>query len=108
MAGTLVVAELSEGKLKKSTHSAITFAKQAGAPFAILVVGAGAAGAAKELTGFGAQKVVTVDDASLAAYTAERFAPTVAAVTRSGGWDTVAMAASAFGKDLAPRLAAKL
>ncbi|HEY8087239.1 MAG TPA: electron transfer flavoprotein subunit alpha/FixB family protein [Polyangiaceae bacterium] len=108
MAGTLVVAELSEGKLKKSTHSAITFAKQAGAPFAVLVLGAGAAGAAKELTGFGAQKVVTVDDAGLAAYTAERFAPTVAAVAKSGGWDTVAMGASAFGKDLAPRVAAKL
>ena len=108
MAGTLVVAELSEGKLKKATHSAITFAKQAGTPFAILVVGAGAAGAAKELTGFGAQKVVTVDDASLAAYTAERFAPTVAAIAKSGAWDTVAMGASAFGKDLAPRLAAKL
>ena len=44
MAGTLVVAELSEGKVKKSTHSAITFAKQVGAPFAILAIGAGAGG----------------------------------------------------------------
>lgn len=108
MAGTLVVAELSEGKVKKSTHHAIGFAKQAGAPFAILAIGAGAASAAKELTGFGAQKVVTVDDASLAHYTAERFAPTVAKVAKDGGFETVAMASSAFGKDLAPRVAAKL
>ncbi len=108
MAGTLVVAELSEGKVKKATLSAITFAKQTGAPFAILAVGAGAAGAAKELTGFGAQKVITVDDASLAAYTVERFAPSVAKVAKDGGWDTVAVTATAFGKDLAPRLAVKL
>jgi electron transfer flavoprotein alpha subunit len=108
MAGTLVVAELSEGKLKKSTHSAIAFAKQAGGPFAILAIGAGAGEAAKELAGFGAQKVVTVDDASLAHYTAERFAPTVAAVAKAGSFDLVAVAASAFGKDLAPRVAAKL
>jgi electron transfer flavoprotein alpha subunit len=108
MAGTLVVAELFEGQARKATLSAITFARQAGAPFAILAIGAGAGAAAKDLTGFGAQKVITIDDASLAAYTVERFAPSVAAVVKAGGWDTVVVTASAFGKDLAPRLAAKL
>src|SRR5215471_15141712 len=106
MAGTLVVAELDGGKVKKTTHSAITFAKQIGSPFAILAIGAGAGGAAKELTGFGAQKVIAVDDASLAHYTAERFAPTVAKLAQDGGYDVVALTASAFGKDLAPRVAA--
>ena len=80
MADTLVVAELDDGQVRKSTLSAITFAKQAGAPFAILVLGAGAEGAAKELTGFGAQKVLASDDATLAQPLVERFAPTVAAV----------------------------
>lgn len=108
MSGTLVVAELFEGHVRKSTLSAITFARQAGGAFSILAIGAGAAAAAKELTGFGAQKVVTVDDASLANYTVERFAPSVAAVVKSGGYDTVVVTASAYGKDLAPRLAAKL
>ena len=115
MPGTLVIAELSPpgsggsaGAVRKATHSAIAFARQVGGPFGILAVGAGATAAAKELTGFGAQKVVTIDDASLAAYTAERFTPSVAAVVNAGGWDTVVVTASAFGKDLAPRLAAKL
>ena len=108
MAGTLIVAELSEGKVRKSTHSAIAFARQVGAPFAIVAVGAGAAKAAAELTGFGAQKVVTVDDASLEHYVAERFAPTIAKLARDGGWDTVVLPAGTFGKDLGPRLAAKL
>src|SRR5580704_2375905 len=108
MAGTLVVAELFEGKARKSTFSAVTFAKQVGSPFAILAIGAGAASAAKELAGFGAQKVIVVDDPVLKDYVCERFSPTVAKVATEGGWDTVVVTASTFGKDLAPRVAAKL
>ena len=108
MAATLILAEIADGHVRKATFSAVSFAKQLGTPFSILAIGAGAAGAAKELAGFGAQKVITIDDPSLAQYTAERFAPSVAAVAKAGGFDTVAVTASAFGKDLAPRVAAKL
>jgi electron transfer flavoprotein alpha subunit len=108
MAGTLVVAELGEGKVRKPTLSAISFAKQLGSPFAILAIGAGVAAAAKELAAFGAQKVIVVDDPALKDYVCERFAPTVAKLAKDGGWDTVVAAASTFGKDLAPRVAAKL
>jgi electron transfer flavoprotein alpha subunit len=108
MVGTLVIAEIQDGKVRKSTLSAITFAKQVASPFAILALGADLGAAAQELAGFGAQKVVVVDDAVLKSYTCERFAPTVAKVAKDGGWDTVAMTASSFGKDLAPRVAVKL
>ena len=57
----LVVAELHEGKIRKSTHSAITFAKNAGLPFAILVAGDTAKAAAAEVTAFGATKVIAAD-----------------------------------------------
>ena len=108
MGSTLVVAELSEGNVRKSTHSAIAFARQIGAPFSILVLGTGAQGVAKDLTAFGAQKVLVCDDAALSHYVCERYAPTVAKVARDDGYETVAMTATAFGKDLAPRVAAKL
>ncbi|MDB4993658.1 MAG: Electron transfer flavoprotein alpha subunit, partial [Myxococcaceae bacterium] len=103
---TLVIAELMDGHVRKSTNSAITFAKNAGAPFSILVLGAGASAAAAELTGYGAEKVLVADDASLKDPIAERYAPTVAAVAKD--FDVVAVTASSFGKDLAPRVAAKL
>ena len=74
-----------DGKVRKATLSAITFAKQVGGSFAILAIGAGAAGAAKELAAFGAAKVIAVDDAALKDYVAERFAPTVAQVARAAG-----------------------
>jgi len=104
----LVVAEMHADAVRKSTHSAITFARQAGLPFAILVLGKGAKAAAAEVTGFGAQKVIVVDDAYLEHQVAERFAPSIAAVAKSGGFDVVVVTASSFGKDVGPRVAAKL
>jgi electron transfer flavoprotein alpha subunit len=111
MANVLVVAELSEdGKLKKSTLSALTFAQQAlptvGGALHILVLGANTAAAASELAGFGAAKILVVEDASLAKYTAEHYAPSVAAAAQ--GSSLVVATATSFGKDLLPRVAARL
>lgn len=112
MADILVVAEAAEGKLKKTTHSAVTFAKQAaaalGGTYSILVLGSGVAGAAAEAAALGAAKVLVADSASLQAYLAERYAPTVADVAKRGGFAVVVGAASAYGKDLLPRVAARL
>jgi electron transfer flavoprotein alpha subunit len=111
MANVLVVAEFSEGKLKKTTHSAITFAetvaKGTGGSFSILSIGAGAQGAAAELAGFGAAKVLVADDPSLKDYVAEKYAPTIVATVKMG-FDVVVTAASSYGKDLIPRVAAAL
>jgi electron transfer flavoprotein alpha subunit len=111
MADILVVAELTaDGKVRKTTHSAITMAKQAlpalGGSFSILVMGANAKAAAADLTGFGAAKVLVCEDASLANYLAEQYAPTVAEVGK--GYGLIVACASSFGKDLLPRVAAKL
>jgi electron transfer flavoprotein alpha subunit len=110
MANVLVIAEFAEGKLKKTTHSAVTFARQAsaalGGTYSILLVGADAAGAAAEAATLGAAKVLVAEDASLANYVAERYAPTVADVGK--GFAIVVGTASAFGKDLLPRAAARM
>ncbi len=106
MSNVLVIAELHDGKIRKSTHSAINFAKQVGGTFSIVVVGATAKAAAADVAAFGAQKIIAIEDASLKDALVERVAPAVAAV--AGGFDVIAVTASSFGKDLAPRLAAKL
>ena len=89
MADALVVAELTEdGKVRKTTHSAIAMAKQAlpalGGSFSILVLGATAKGAAQELTGFGAAKVLVCEDPSLTHYVAEQYAPRPAQAGQGG------------------------
>lgn len=111
MADVLVVAELGDdGQLKNTTLSAITFARQAvaglGGSFSILVIGAKTGDAAAELGGFGAAKLLVCEDPSLGHYLAEQYAPTVAEVGKNFG--LIVATASSFGKDLMPRVAARL
>jgi len=111
MPNALVVAEIAEdGKVKKATLSAISFAKKAlpavGGSFSILVLGGSARAAAAELAAYGAAKVLVCEDASLAKYTAEHYAPTVAEVGKA--FALVVATATSEGKDLMPRVAARL
>jgi electron transfer flavoprotein alpha subunit len=111
MVNVLVVSELSGGKIKKATLSAVAFARAVtqgtGGSFSILVIGQGAAAAASEVAGFGASKVLVADSPTLANYVCEQFAPTVAA-TAKAGFQVVVATANAYGKDLLPRVAAAL
>ncbi len=111
MPNVLVVAELAGGtSLKKATLSAITFAKQSlpaiGGNFDILVLGSSTAEAASSLAKHGAAKVITCDDPSFENYLAEHYAPTVAQV--GGSYGLVVATATTFGKDLLPRVAARI
>jgi len=110
MADILVVAEAAEGKLKKTTHSAVTFARQAaaalGGTYSILVIGDALGDAANEAARLGAAKVLVAEDPSLKGYLAERYAPTVAEVGK--GFAVIVGTASAYGKDLLPRVAGRL
>jgi len=110
MADVLVIGEAAEGKLKKTTHSAVTFAQKAaaalGGSYTILLVGDALQAAADEASHLGAAKVLVADDASLNHYLAERYAPTVADTGKA--FAVVVGTASAFGKDLLPRVAARL
>jgi len=110
MTDVLVVAELVEGKPRKTTLSAVSFAKQVagatGGAFDILVVGEGAGGAAVALSGYGARKIAKAEITG--GYVTEKYAATVAEAAKGGGYGVVAACASAFGKDLTPRIAAKL
>jgi electron transfer flavoprotein alpha subunit len=110
MANILVLAEVAEGKLKKTTHSAVTFAQKAaaalGGTYSILVIGAGVDAAAADAAKLGAAKVLVAEDASLGSYLAERYAPTVAEAAK--GFAVLVGTASAYGKDLLARVAARL
>ena len=108
MTDVLVVAELADGKTRKANLSAITFARatSGGGAFDILVIGDGASSAASELAAYGARKLITADVDG--GYLAERYAPTIAEVAKAGSYGVVAAPASVQGKDLMPRVAAKL
>jgi electron transfer flavoprotein alpha subunit len=110
MGNVLIIAEQFKGKLKKATLSAVTVgrsvAEKSGGSTAALLMGSGIAGAADELKACGI-KVLLADSPDLANYVAETHALTAADVIKTNGVEYVFGAASAYTKDLIPRLASK-
>jgi electron transfer flavoprotein alpha subunit len=109
MTDVLVVAELIDGGLRRNTLTAVTLAKQitaAGGAFDVLAIGEGSKKAAADLAKFGARKVFATEIAG--GYVAEKYAPTVADLAKKGNYGVVTTVASTYGKDLMPRVAAKL
>ncbi len=111
MANVLLVAEQSGGHLRKATFHAISagreLARRTGGKLHLALLGKGVAALGKELEPFGAE-VHVADAPPLEHYLAESFAPVVADVAGAAQASYVGAAASAFGKDLLPRVAARL
>ncbi len=112
MSNVLVVAELFEGNVRKSTFAAITFAaKAAGATdgnYSIIALGSGIDDAVAELAKFGAETVYKVDSDDLEGYLCEAYAPTISTIASDNDFEVVVAPASNFGKDLMPRVAQRL
>ncbi len=111
MANVLVVAEQLGGHLRRSTLHALAagqaLAKRAGGELRVALAGSGIAGVAQELAAYG-EVVHAADAAGLEHYLAESYAPVIAGIAREAGAGYVGAAATAFGKDLLPRVAALL
>ena len=114
MANVFAFAESREGNLRKVAFEAVTAARRAadasggGEVHALLVGAPGIAGKADELGRYGADVIVVVEDAGLAQYNPEACAATAAERLRAGGYRAAFFPASAQGRDLAPRTAARL
>ena len=110
MANVLIVAEQAHGVLRKATLHAIgagrALAKRTGGKLAVLVLGKGVSAVAEQLRAHG--DVHLADAPALEHYTAEAYAPVVADAVRAAGAGYLGAAATAFGKDLLPRAAARL
>ena len=111
MANFLAVAEARNGELRKVAHEAITAAKAlagGGEVHAILMGGSGIAAKAASLGECGASTVFVVEHEALAQHNPEAASAIIAAKVKAGGYRGVILSASAHGKDLTPRVAAKL
>ena len=114
MANTFAFAETRGGTLRKVALEAVTAARQiadatgGGEVHALLVGAPGVATQAERLGQYGADVVIVVENAALALYSPEVVAATAAERIRAGGYRAALFSASAQGKDLAPRVAAKL
>ena len=107
----LVFIEQRDGKIKSSAFEAMTVgAKLAGGAsnMAAVIVGAGSAGLAGQLAGWGADTVYTADSAECALYNIQSYSNAVEAAIKTFSPDLVLGVASPMGRDVFPRLAARL
>lgn len=103
----LVIAEHDNASIKGATLNTVTAAAACGGDVHVLVAGHDAGEAAKQAAAIaGVTKVLHADDASLAHGLAENVAAVVLGVAKN--YSHVLFPATASGKNVAPRVAAKL
>jgi electron transfer flavoprotein alpha subunit len=106
----LAVLEQRDGSLRKVSHEVVTGARRLadalGGNVDALIIAGGAVRGADQLGRFGADKVITLTGPAFGMYAPE--GSTRAIAERAGAYGAVVFAASATGKDLAPRVAARL
>jgi len=104
---TLVIAEHDNASLKPSTLNTVTAAMQCGGDVHVLVAGHNAsAAAAAAATVAGVAKVLHIDADTLAHGLAENLTAQIVALAAS--YSHILFPATAAGKNIAPRTAAKL
>jgi electron transfer flavoprotein alpha subunit len=104
----LVIAEKMEDGIKKPSLEALGLATRLGNPVEAVLLGAGLGDLATLLAHYGASKVYVADDASLEPYTAEAYTAVLADLVEKIEPGLILLGATAMGRDLAPRLAARL
>jgi electron transfer flavoprotein alpha subunit len=108
----LVIAEQRGGALKKVSLEMLgeagRIATALGGQAEAAVLGAGVTGLAETLARHGARKVYVGDDAMLARYSPDGYATILANLVKATDPAIVLAPATFFGRDLAPRVAAKL
>ncbi len=108
MAGrVLVFAEQREGSFRKSTFEAVGRAAALGGEVHVLLVGSSVASIAPALGGYGAEVVHTVEDPRCERYWSDGYAAALTAAIDAVSPELVLLVATAMGKDVAPRVAAR-
>lgn len=114
MANTFAYAETRGGELRRVAFETVAAARQladatgGGEVHALMVGALGIAARAELLGSYGADLVTVVEHPALEMYSPEVVAATAARQISAGGYRAAVFSASAQGRDLAPRVAAKL
>ena len=114
MANVLVFAETRNGELRKVALEAVTAARKladasgGGEVHALLAGAPGIGGKASQLAKYGADAVIVVESPDFAQFARESLAATVADRAKAGAYRAVVLGFSAQGRDLGPRVAARL
>ncbi|GBD02767.1 Electron transfer flavoprotein subunit alpha [bacterium HR19] len=109
--GILVVLETRNGELKKASLSAVTCARKiseiTGLKYRLAIFNPNE-NSLEEVSYLGAEKVFVIRGEQFQNYTAENYTLAIEKIVRDNGEKYIIATATTFGKDLLPRVAAKL
>jgi electron transfer flavoprotein alpha subunit len=107
-----VVAEVLDGRLRRVSvellGKAVALSAQSGGRVSALLLGHGVRAHAEELAAHGAESVLVCDDPLLADFSTDAYTAVLAEAIRDRQPRSVLVPSTAFGRDLAPRIAARL
>ena len=110
--GVLVISEQRGGAFRKVTYEVISegrrLADNLNTDVTAVVLGARIESIAQELGKYGADTVLVADNPALSDYTTDAYTNVLADIIKSREPEVIILGASFQGKDLAPRLAARL
>lgn len=110
--GVFVITEQRDGAFRKVSFEAVAEGRRVadglGAAVTAVVLGSGIEGLAGQLEKYGPDKILVADDPALADYTTDAYTNVIADLVQSVDPAIIILGASAQGKDLAARLAARL
>jgi electron transfer flavoprotein alpha subunit len=113
MSRILAITEQRDGALKRISEEVVTAARKVadgiGGEVDVVVIGAAGIGDTTRTLGhFGADRVLAVEHETLGAYSAESYTKAIVDRVQAGDYFAVLFPATAAGRDLAPRVAARL
>ena len=112
MSKILAFVESRENKIKNSgfetASTALKLANDIGADIEVLLIGNNVSSIAGELGAYGIKKVVVSEDAKLENYSTTAYSKILAETAKLRSADIIILSASAMGKDISPRVSAKL
>lgn len=106
----LVLGEVRDGELRAVSFEAVAAAKQVanGGEVVGVLLGESVSSLANELVQYGADRVITVENSDLKAYTPDAYSQAILQVVDAEKPEGLILGHTAIGKDVSPRIAAKL
>ncbi|WP_458412284.1 electron transfer flavoprotein subunit alpha/FixB family protein [Schinkia sp. CFF1] len=106
----LVLGEVRDGNLRNVSFEAIAAGKQIaeGGEVVAVLIGESVASLGSAMIQYGADRIVTVENAGLKNYTADGYSQALLAVINAENPEGIVLGHTALGKDLSPKIAAKL
>ncbi len=112
MSKILAFVESRDNKIKNSgfetATTALKLANELGIEAEVLLIGSNLSAVSAELGAYGIKRVLLAEDSKLEKYSTTAYSKLVAECAKLRGADIIILSATAMGKDISPRISAKL